>query len=303
INMPAKKKAASYAEAIAGPLTPVKEPIAEKKVRASRGKTPKTSFGGNYGTAQIYSKGFEFAFMSPVAGGYEQACTFVYCKDFLHDAVWAMVNKAPWQIYGFKYDPNKDKHLDLKNCTLAFRNTQYKNKPDEFHAQMKACQSFLNGMEKRIGFKKSKFYQVENPDGPCWLIVGDKKWQHAAPLLGLFTIFIRLGFAHDLKETADQTLEKAYAGEIKIGDSSNYAGNNDCGYLQSAKKGVELMLSLGTGVFHPKMEDNYPMSLKTASLHDSFGPVNFTRGSCKKAMPFWFRDEIWKSEPVATKKA
>lgn len=280
---------------------PAKKSAAKKAPKAKL--APPVEFGKNYHTAQIYSKGFEFAFMTDQEGTYKQACTFVHCKDFLHDAMWAMVNQKPWSIYGFKYTPGKDLPLDLENCVLAFRNTQYKAKPAEFHAQLEACQTFLNGIEKKMKFKKSLFFQVEHDGAPCWLIVGDKKWQHAPPLLGLFTLFIRLGFFHNLEQTVDQTLTSAYAGKIKIGDDSNYAGNNDCSYLKQARRAVELMLSLGTKVFHPKMVDNYPQSLNDGdiSLHDDVGPVSFAEGACKSVMPFWFRDKVWKKEKSASK--
>lgn len=106
------------------------------KVNALPDEAPAVEFGKNYHTAQIYSKGFEFAFMSDIDGTYQQACTFVYCKDFLHDAVWAMVNKTKWSIYSFKYDSAKDVPLDMDNCVFAFRNTLYqgKEKTKEFHA-------------------------------------------------------------------------------------------------------------------------------------------------------------------------
>lgn len=257
-------------------------------------EAPPVEFGKNYHTAQIYSKGFEFAFMSDIDGTYKQACTFVYCKDFLHDAVWAMVNKTKWQVYGFHYDVAKDAPLDMDNCVFAFRNTLYKGKEAEFHEKREACQEFLNGLEAKMGFQPSQIYEVPHDASPCWLIVGDKGWQHAPPMVGFFTLVIRVGFMHILGTSADATLKKAKEGKIKIGDTTGYAGNRDCSYISQAWKGISAILKHGLDIFHEKMEDNYPASLKSAGLHDSFGPVNFTAKRPKAAMPHWYREKYWK---------
>jgi hypothetical protein len=260
-------------------------------------EAPPVEFGKNYSTCQIYSQGFEFAFMSNQDGTYKQACTFVYCKDFLHDAVWAFVNKTKWSIYSFKYDTAKDVPLDMKHCVFAFRNTAYKGKAADFHANRTACQEFLNGIEKQLGFQPSRVYEVPHDGAPCWLVVGDPRWQIAPPMVGFFTLFIRLGFAHTPGEAHNVTLQKAKDGKIKIGDGDHYAGNRDASYIKSSWKALEVLLQHGVQIFHPTIEENYPKDLpdKCGSLHDSLGPVNFAKSAeVKKAMPFWFRPEFWK---------
>lgn len=259
-------------------------------------EAPQVSFGKNYGTNQIYSSGFEFAFMARQKNVWTQACTFVYCKDFLHDAVWAAVNHKPWQIYGFKYDPNKDVPLERDFCALAFRNLGYQDRSGDFHARREACEKFLNGIEEKLGFSPSKVFAVEHPDSPCWLVLGDKRWQHAPPLVGFFTLFIRVGFMHETTLSVDETLRKAKVGEIKIGSSSGYAGNLDCSYIKESWKGLQALFKHNTSIFHATMEENYPEDLprRGASLHDAYGPVNFTKKTPAKAMPHWYREEIWK---------
>jgi hypothetical protein len=262
-------------------------------------EAPPVEFGKNYHTAQIYSKGYEFAFMTNQGGTYHQACTFVYCKDFLHDAVWAHVNNKPWQIYGFKYTPGKDLPLDMNNCVFAFRNTLYKSaeKSKEFHANRAACQEFLNGIEKKLGFQPSRIYEVPHSQGPCWLVIGDPRWQIAAPMVGFYTLFIRMGIAHVLGESVDETLKKAHDGKIKIGEDASYAGNRDASYIKSSWKALQVLLEHSTAIFHPTIQENYPPDMpdKVGSLHDNLGPVNFAKNaSVKKAMPFWFREQYWK---------
>lgn len=259
-------------------------------------EAPDVNFGENYGTVQVYSKGFEFAFMSDIDGTYKQVCTFAFCKDFLHDVVWATVNKAKWEVYGFTYDPSKDVPLDLDNCVFALRNTLYKEKPEEFHKSREACQEFLNKIEEKLGFQPTRIYEVPHPDSPCWLIIGDKSWQHAPPMVGLYTLFIRLGLMHPQGGSADETLKLAKDGKIKISNNRDYAGNRDCSWIAQGWVGIQAILKHSLKIFHEKMEDNYPKKLAEVypTLHDGYGPVNFSNKHPKEAMPHWYRDEHWK---------
>ena len=150
--------------------------------------------------------------------------------------------------------------------------------------------------EKKLGFQPSMIYEVPHDPSPCWLIVGDKGWQHAPPMVGLFTLFIRLGIMHKLGADADETLKLAKDGKIKIGTGTEYAGNRDCSYISQAWKGIQVILKHGMEIFYEKMEDNYPKDLpnRGPSLHDDFGPVNFSQRSPEEAMPHWYREKYWK---------
>jgi hypothetical protein len=278
-----------------GRFTQAQEQIlaAKKRALAALQEFPReVKFGGDHRTSQIYSRGFEFAFMKLMEGTWHQVCTFVYCKDFLHDAVWAWINKTRWSIWGFSYDSQKHLPLEADHCVMAFRNLVYSGaKAEEFHQQREACQEFLNGIEAQMGLVPSQVFPVEHSDGPCWLVVGDKGWQHAPPLVGLYTLFIRVGFFHTLGETFETTLQKAKDGKIQIGDDGRYAGNRDTNYIRSAWPGIEIILQHGLDVFHPEMKDNYPQDLpqKCGNLHDNLGPVNFTAGRARRAMPRWYK--------------
>ncbi len=259
-------------------------------------RTPTVKFGENYDTQQIYSRGFEFAFMARLKGKriYEQATTFVYCKDFLHDAIWAFLNKTKVSIWGFKYDYEKDKPLQMDRTALTFRNTQYQKNPEEFHERRAACLEFLHGVESVLKFRPTQIHPVEHEAGPCWLILADKRWQLAPTLISLYTLFVRLGFFHTPGESIDQTIERAEKGKIKIGSDDAYAGNRDCSYIKQARKGIDTILRHGTEIFHPTLKENYPKSLLKNGLHDNYGIVNFTQRKPEKTMPHWYRDEIWK---------
>lgn len=258
--------------------------------------TPKVSFGDNYRTAQIYSRGFEFAFMSRPKGEkvYQQATTFVYCKDFLHDAIWAHVNKTKVNIFGFKYDHARDKPLVMSRTALTLRNTQYQKNPEEFHARRTACIEFLQGVDRLLNFRPTQIYEVPHEEGPCWLVLADKRWQLAPTLISLYALLVRIGFFHTPGEDVRQTLTRAEKGDIKIGDNIKYAGSRDCSYIKQARKGIEVILKHGIDVFHRTIKENYPKSINTHTLHDGYGIVNFTQGRPKRDMPHWYRKEIWK---------
>lgn len=259
-------------------------------------KTPKVKFGGDYKTAQIYSLGYEFSFMSRKTkrSAYEQATPFVYCKDFLHDALWAHLNKTSVSIWSFKYDYGKNPPLLTDQAALCFRNTQFKDKPEDFHNMLDPCLEFLHLCEEQLGFDNlTEIYQVENEEGPCWLLIGDGGWQHAPTMISLYTLFIRLGCFHQLGDSLQDTLKRAEKGEIKIGDSGSYAGNKDCSYVKQGRKGIDVILKHGLGVFHAEQTDNYPKTLKENGLHDNYGIVNFTAKRPEKVIPHWYRKEIW----------
>lgn len=259
--------------------------------------TPRVEFGGDYRTNQIYSLGYEFAFMSQKTrrSTFEQATPFVYCKDFLHDAIWAFLNKSDVAIWDFKYDFKKDKPLLMDRTVLCFRNTQFKGKKEaDFHAMTGPCLEFLHLAEEQMGFDNlTEIYQVENEDGPCWLLIGDAGWQLAPTMISLYTLFIRLGCFHKEGKSLEDTLKRAEKGSIKIGDDQSYAGNNDCKYVKQGRKGIDIILEHGLDVFHPDLADNYPESLKGNGLHDNYGIVNFTAQKPKHCVPYWYREEIW----------
>lgn len=260
-------------------------------------KVPKVKFGGNYKkTAQIYSLGYEFAFMSQKNkhSAFEQATPFIYCKDFLHDALWAFLNKTHVSIWSFRYDFKKDKPLLISSTALCLRNTQFIDIPDDFHSMLAPCMEFLHLCEESLGFENfTEIYQVENKESPCWLLIGDAGWQHAPTMISLYTLFIRLGCFHKPGDTLKKTLSRAEKGSIKIGSDSEYAGNNDCKYVKQGRKGIDVILKHGLDVFHPKQIDNYPKNLKENGLHDNYGIVNFTARRPEKVVPYWYRKEIW----------
>ena len=67
--------------------------------------------------SEIYQQvNMQFAFISP---DNEQSHTFVLCRDFLHDAVKAYLNKSSCEIYRFRYDYNVNPCIDMDNIKFC----------------------------------------------------------------------------------------------------------------------------------------------------------------------------------------
>lgn len=257
-------------------------------------ETPTVEFGGDYHTSQIYSMGYEFAFMSQseTGGVFKQATPFVFCKDFLHDAIWAFLNKTKAAIYDFKYEYGKNPPLMMDQTVLGFRNTQFKGKRKDFETALPACLEFLHLCENKLGFKETEIFSVDTSDSPCWLILGDPGWQMSPTMISLYTLFVRLGCFHTPGASMEDTLNLAEKGEIKIG-KSGYAGNNDCKYVKQGRKGIDLIMKHGLEIWYKDQKKNYPPKVGTSDLHNNYGIVNFTNQKPKERMPHWYRPAIW----------
>jgi len=221
-------------------------------------KPPTTSviLEKNYNTAQIYSTGVEFALVGRVNKKWKQAMTFVFCKDFLHDAIWAMLHKSPVNIYDFSYnptgkiakepkagtdawyawsdqidslkggvEPKKDTPIHMGRTSLLFRDTNLSNTvgAKRFHSHRAGCLDFLHQVEEQLGFNQTEIHQVKGTknSAPTWLLLGDKKWMHAPTLLSFYSILIRVGYYHNTGGDFMRTLEMIRDGELGQGGDPN----------------------------------------------------------------------------------
>lgn len=294
--------------------------------------TASVTLGRDYDTSQIYSTGVEFALVGRQDKKWKQATTFVFCKDFLHDAIWAQLHKKPVTIYDFRYNPigkrgpepkkgtdewydwsdaideevKKDIPIHFGRTSLLFRDTNLSGVAGQkrFHAHRLGCLDFLHQAEKQLGFRRTEIHQVKGKKNgpPTWLILGDKQWMLSPTLLSLYGLLIRVGYYHNAGGDFMRTLEMMKDGELGVGgdpddiygDYSDAAGSNDASYVKQAWKGIQVILKHGTKVFHPDMIDNYPADVGTHTLHDQYGIVNFTSRKPAKRMPHWYRKTLWK---------
>ncbi len=299
---------------------------------ATKAPTIPVSLNANYDTTQIYSTGVEFALAGREGKKWKQATTFVYCKDFLHDAVWATLHKKPVVIYGFSYQPTdavikepkkdssewydwnelqqsgkmgkKDPPIHMQRIALLFRDTTSKTVADKekFHEHRIGCLDFLHQIEEVMGFKPTVIHQARSKGKrpPTWLVLGDKQWMLAPTLVSLYALMIRVGYYHNSGGSFRRTLEMVRDGELGVKaeqddyDDEGKAGGKDASFVSQAWKGIEVILKHGIKVFHEDMIDNYPADVTTHVLHDSYGIVNFTNKRPEKRMPRWYRKFLWK---------
>jgi hypothetical protein len=232
-------------------------------------KPPFTSvvLGEDYHTSQIYSTGVEFAMVGRVGKKWKQATTFVFCKDFLHDAIWAMLHKRPVAIYDFRYSPpgakvakepkkgttewydwsslnqqfelgddgklRVDIPIHMGRTALLFRDTNLKGLVGKkrFHNHRIGALDFLNQVDEQMGFSPTEIHQVKGTKGnpPTWLILGDKRWMHAPTLLSLYSILIRVGYYHNPGGEFMRTLEMMKDGECGIKGGEDEYGDGAAG--------------------------------------------------------------------------
>lgn len=230
--------------------------------------TTSVVLGKDYHTAQIYSTGVEFAMVGRVAKKWKQATTFVYCKDFLHDAIWAMLHKTPVSIYDFTFNPpgsklpkepkkgtsewygwnatyqkfgpeaatkaDVDVPVHMARTSLLFRDTNLKGASGTktFHEHREGALDFIRQVDKQMGFTPSEICVVKGKRGapPTWLVLGDKRWMHAPTLLSLYSILIRVGYYHNAGGNYMRTLEMMKAGELGVkGDEDDDMGESAAG--------------------------------------------------------------------------
>ena len=133
---------------------------------------------------------------------------------------------------------------------------------------------------------------------PAWLVLGDKRWMVAPPMISLYALMIRIGYYHNAGGSSTRTLEMMRDGEIGAGrnidDWDDDQSDNDASYLTQAWKGLQVILKHGPKVFHEDINENYPAELAAGGFHDGYGVVNFAKRRPEKRMPFWYRKFLWK---------
>lgn len=259
-----------------------------KKVKI---KWPKTQVGG---FCENYSSGLKYALCSDKN---EQACGFVWCKDFLQDAYLAYITKSVRQIYGFKYDYKKAVPLAMKSTKLLLVNRSDKR----FKAKMKKAVDFLNQIEKELKMrKKTVLYECLNPpkafaDTGVFLMEGNKRWMMSPPMISLYTLLIRVGSKHLKKHgTWRDTIKMMLAGDVKPYQVS------DKQQLQTSIKGIEHIIKHNDRkIFGNNLTKNYPKSIGTSTIHNDSGICSFSNGYISSTFPTWFTIPLENLEPSA----
>jgi hypothetical protein len=235
---------------------------------------------------QIYSKGLEFA----ISTERQQVSHFVYCKDFLHDAVWAVLYDKEVEIHGFRFNPK----IHTFNVN-DFTRTLLANESDQFFKdRIPNCVEFLNKIEAVLHLKRTEAFECERPPekylpGGVFLLESSQRWMTAPPLLSLYTMLIRCGFVHRAGDDYQTTLNNVANGTVESYQT------NDKNFVNDSMPAIKLIMELGyRKIFYEDMKKNYPENIETSDLHHRCGIISYSQGQTVKNFPYWHREELLK---------
>lgn len=224
-----------------------------------------TTWFSDKSMAQIYSQGVEFAFFNE---NKEQCHPFAFCKDFLQDAVWAMLNKKKSSIYSFSYEYGVNPPLDMEKTRLGVRNKG----DDDFKKKCKKARLFLRELEAELQFEPSTlvcYGNYKEGKNPVFVFHGDRRWMFSPPMISLYSLAIRVGMTYE-KGPWRKHFESA----------KEYIGRNDDGYTNRAKAALDKLIGKKPEeVFAKTIEDNYPSDCPIYVMHDQSGIIKFAEGS------------------------
>ena len=233
------------------------------------------------GMAQIYRQGLEYCFISH---DWKQCCPFIYCKDFLQDAIQAVHHGKAVGIYGFSYNPATCEPLYMERTRMAIANASDK----DFASKIPHAIDFLNQFEKQLKLVRSIARPCSNPPktygNGVFILDSSNRWMVSPPMMSMYALLLRVGFCHTKGEDYAMTIKKIVEGKI-----SPYQ-THDKSYLTTAQVGIEKILKFGYArIFYKDPKKNYP-DCNTSSMHNSTGIVAFSTGDSKHVVNHWHRD-------------
>ncbi|HDQ88807.1 MAG TPA: hypothetical protein ENN92_01515 [candidate division WWE3 bacterium] len=146
--------------------------------------------------AEIYSSNqWRFAWVSRKN---EMCHPWVFCKDFLQDAVASKLHNKSVFIWGFKYKPNKYPPIDFSKMSLLVSHDKMDLKEQE--KALNTALGVIHLFEEKMGIKKktvivpaqTKVDESHIPQ-PAFLFRGSKLWLRGPQLISLYTMLIRVG--------------------------------------------------------------------------------------------------------------
>jgi len=197
-------------------------------------------FRKNVGLCEIYqSVAMKFSFASEQNKIITQSHEWVQCRDFLHDAVKAMLIEKSSPIYNFIFEVKKNPPIDLKKMRMLVSQKGLKN-GRSFRNNLTSALKLINYYESLIGEDLSTIKQVQGDVKTdykfVWLLTGPKFWISAPHLVSLYTLLLRLGHKR-IKFKTGSELKK----ELKrIADTN--ANDNDSKYLKDLWNKLDLIV-------------------------------------------------------------
>jgi hypothetical protein len=195
--------------------------------------------------SEIYQQtGMQFALLGPLDKKVHKQChPFVLCRDFLHDAVKAHLNKSKWQIHGFIYEYGKYPAVDMDMMRMLVRKKFYTSKPTE--VTIKGAAGKIKKFEEdMVDFSLRLIHHYENIGGieeksiidkdiddvgnPVFIFTGSPVWMSSPFLVSMYTYLIRLGDKEIVSFETDDDLRKGYQDLMK----DTKGNDNDISYLR-----------------------------------------------------------------------
>ena len=122
--------------------------------------------------------------------------TLFLCRDFLNDTLWwEATGDTKGSCFGFKHNPKLNPIVRDKTVLLMDLD-ETKLSPQEY---ADSASSLFQILEKGLDIKKTEFTIIAGKNvKKAVLVEGDKVWQKVAPLLSIYTCFLRLAARKDI---------------------------------------------------------------------------------------------------------
>lgn len=255
--------------------TKKRSPIASRKVKVKWAKTKPS-------LSQVYEAGVEYCWVSK---DNKQVCPFVYCKDFLHDAVFATHREKHIEIYGFSFDPRRREPINMDRLRMAVTCSKDKT----FTSKVPRIIDFLNRIEEELRLIRTRAVPVENPPekyakSGIFILEGSNRWMLSPPMLSLYTLLVRVGCVHKVGTKFSTTVSQILSGNLRPYQE------NDGYQLRDAKTGMDKILKHGYAkIFFKDPKKNYP-DMSADEMHEEMGICGYSSEMSKYYIKHWHRD-------------
>lgn len=232
--------------------------------------------------SQVYASGLEYALLTE---NFEMIHQFVYCKDFMQDAIAGSLQNKTMSIYGFCYNPKICPPVYHKKTRILFTNASDKVMAN----RISGSKDFLNQIEKQLKMHRTQIYQAVDPPkqyakSGVYIYNGSARWMISPPMISLYTLLMRVSLAHKLGDEFTKTIDGVSSGKIQG------MQNEDQHQMKSAKKALGWILDKGDRkIFFKNQIENYK-DQDVNTMHNDLGIVAYSQGCPKYNFPKWYKE-------------
>lgn len=238
--------------------------------------------------SEIYQvTGMLFTIASPKDenGDFIQCHPWVKCRDFLHDALRATINKNSCSIYSFNFDYNKNPKISLDKIRIIVKyssgNNVKKYSEAMFHTHMLNGLALINHYEKIAGVQNSRLYKKKtDSDETVWLFSGPKFWLSSSFLFSMYTFLIRLGVKNiEFKDDTDLIAKLTELSKDTV-DKETGKNDNDLSYLKDTASKLSIFIKKYEEITSEMTDKTiFPEELDINTFHNNGGIVNLCKGN------------------------